>query len=652
MAESMANPFPLLFSPWRIGSLEIPNRIILSPMTTGFGYRDGAPEASLVNYFRARTNDVGMAVVAFAAVSPEGRVERQIPWMWRDDAAEVLKPLFGAIAAGGAVPCLQLGHGGRQVSPRVIGTDPVAPSAVTPDVHVRTPPRELTASDIKDLISAFADAAIKAAAAGFKVIEVHAAHGYLIHQFLAAASNRRDDRYGGSTIMDRTRFGAEVISAIKASAPELAVLVRINGSDLVPGGLDVTDAVAVAGAFTDAGADALVVSSGVYGSVPYTIPLLDDPEGTFLDLAAKVRSEVDIPVVGVGRITRPATAEHALALGQCDAVAVGRALLADPEWATKASMGNVANIRPCIGTVEGCAGMLQHGDPISCSVNPDVGREEIAVALPTTSSSSSSSIVVVGAGPAGLEAARSAAIAGHNVTVIESATKLGGNLNLAAQTPPLAHLALLVDWFERELHRLGVELRLEAEADLTFIHALDPDHVVIATGAVTDIPVLDGYDELPVWTLESLLAGEQSTIGTTDLPRKMAILGNGRRSLAATLWLADRGCETVTVADGRAGQDTSGLARRAYLQRIEAANGRIDLATPRRLVADGLLVSSSNGEAIIACDGIVIANPVRTRRPSWTEALDIPTTIIGDAREPRGIGPAISEGRDIVHAFA
>lgn len=176
--------------------------------------------------------------------------------------------------------------------------------------------------------------------------------------------------------------------------------------------------------------------------------------------------------------------------------------------------------------------------------------------------------------------------------------------------------------------------------------------MVITTGAVTDIPVLDGYDELPVWTLESLLAGEQSTIGTTDLPKKMAILGNGRRSLAATLWLADRGCETVTVADDRAGQDTSGLARRAHLQRIEAANGRIDLATPRRPVADGLLVSSSNGEAIIACDGIVIANPVRTRRPSWTEALDIPTTIIGDAREPRGIGPAISEGRDIVHAFA
>lgn len=133
-------------------------------MTTGFGYRDGAPEASLANYFRARTNDVEKAVVAFAAVSPEGRVETQIPWMWHDDAAEVLKPLAGAMAAGGAVPCLQLGHGGRQVSPRVIGTDPVAPSAVTPGVHVRTPSRELTATEIKDLISAFADAAIKAAA--------------------------------------------------------------------------------------------------------------------------------------------------------------------------------------------------------------------------------------------------------------------------------------------------------------------------------------------------------------------------------------------------------------------------------------------------------------------------------------------------------
>ena len=358
--------YPLLFSPLRIGGLELPNRIVLSAMTTGFGFTEGAPDDEALAYYRTRSRGTALATVGFSAVAPAGRVENAIAWLWPEGAAEALAPLAEAIASVGAHPCIQLGHGGRQVSPDVIGEPPVAPSAVQAGAHVRIAPRPLSTDEAEAIVAAFGQAAERAAASGFAAVEVHGGHGYLIGQFLSAESNRRTDRFGGATVAERSRFGCEVIEAVHKAAPELAVVVRINGSDLVPGGLQVADAVVAAQRFAEAGADAFVVSAGVYGSVPWTIPLLDDPEGAFLALAAEVRRNVDVPVIGVGRITTPELAEEALAAGRCDAVGLGRALLADEDWGAKAASGRSDRIRPCIATVEGCAGRLQYGEAISC----------------------------------------------------------------------------------------------------------------------------------------------------------------------------------------------------------------------------------------------------------------------------------------------
>ncbi|WP_420614160.1 FAD-dependent oxidoreductase [Candidatus Spongiisocius sp.] len=643
------NSYPTLFSSLRLGTLELSNRILLSPMTTGFGFRAGLPTEQLIEYFAARAQDVGMAVVAFGAVAPEGRVEQQIPWMWLDGASRALAPLAAAIAANGAAPCLQLGHGGRQVSPKVIGGDPVAPSAIAPLVHVSRQPRSLEISEVEDLITAFAAAARKASAAGFVAVEVHAGHGYLIHQFMSAGSNRRDDAYGGETVAARARFGVEIVGAIKEAVPELAVMVRLNGADFVPGGLEVADAVVAARSFASAGADGLVVSAGVYGSVPYTIPLLDDPEGTFLDLASQVRVGVDIPVVAVGRITDPSTAEMALASGRCDAVAVGRALLADPAWATKARSGQPARIRPCIGTVEGCAGMLQHGDPISCSVNADVGRE-VRPSFPPARAAPRR-LVVIGAGPAGLEAARKGALKGHEVVIVDRADAIGGSLRLAAQTPPLRHVQRLADWFSLEMEHLDVDVRLRFEATAASVCDLDPGFVVVATGSVTEVPVLDGYDRMPVWSAEGLLAAGESTLGTQEPIGEIVVLGGGRRALATSLWLIGEGHPVVVVAGTRAGSDTSGLARRAYLSRIESAGGSVVRAIPRRLDKSGLVASAGDSEIFISCGGVVVADPARSIRPNWLDQLEAPFVVIGDARAPRGIGPAIAEGNDALRAM-
>ena len=279
----MSERYPLLFSKLRLGPLELRSRIVLSPMTTGFGFEEGVPDETLIAYFRARSAAVGMVAVAFGAVVPEGRVEEKLPWMWREDIGERLQPLVAALHDEGTRACLQLGHGGRQVSPVVTGMQPVAPSPVPPPVHVKEPPHELTIDEVEAVVTAFGTAAARAVEAGFDAIELHAGHGYLVHQFLSAASNLRTDAYGGDTITERARFGAEVVARIRREAPGLALVVRLNGDDITPGGMGPADALAAAQVLVAAGADAFVVSAGVYGSVPYTIPLLDDTEASHVE---------------------------------------------------------------------------------------------------------------------------------------------------------------------------------------------------------------------------------------------------------------------------------------------------------------------------------------------------------------------------------
>ena len=655
----MSDPaYPLLFSPLRIGGLELRNRIVLSAMTTGFGFSQGAPEAEALAYYRARSQGTALATVGFSAVAPEGRVENAIAWLWPEGAVEALAPLAEAIVAVGTHPCIQLGHGGRQVSPDVIGEQPVAPSGAQAGAHVRIAPRPLSTGEANDIVVAFGRAAERAADSGFAAVEIHAGHGYLIQQFLAAESNRRTDRFGGATVAERSRFGCEVIGAVRRAAPELAVVVRINGSDLVPGGLQVEDAVVAGRRFAEVGADAFVVSAGVYGSVPWTIPLLDDPEGSFLDLAAEVRRRVDVPVIGVGRITTPESAETALRAGRCDAVGLGRALLADEEWVAKARGGRSERIRPCIATVEGCAGRLQFGEAISCSVNPGVGRETHP---PLERAEAPGRVLVVGGGPAGMEAARRAGQLGHEVHLVERADHLGGALRLAAATPGLSHLTRLAGWYEGELERLGVTVSLgtgiSSVADLAPIPA---DCLVLATGARTAPEVLDGYEHLPAWTLEDLLEGRASSHGTWHLIDPVVVLGGGSRSLATALWCRRGGYRVSLLSSERIGHNTSGLARRAYLSRLGATAVR---GQATRITEAGVeWLDEAGTRSVLTARSVVVAEPLRPTLPvalaprgghhdGGPKTAGVLTVRIGDARSPRTIGAAIAEARQVMEAL-
>jgi 2,4-dienoyl-CoA reductase-like NADH-dependent reductase (Old Yellow Enzyme family) len=639
----------LLLSPLDVGPVRLRNRVVMSAMTTGFGYSRGLPDEALVAYLRTRTRDVAMAVVAFGAVAPEGRVEERIPWMWRPEAAAALAPVAVALREGGGLACLQLGHGGRQVSPAVSGEQPVAPSPIPPPAFVREVPRELSTGEAEAIVEAFGSAAAAAVEAGFDAIEIHGGHGYLIHQFLSAQANARTDRYGGATVEERARFGTEVVERVRAAAPGVAVVVRMNGADLVPDGMSSAEATVAAGAFAAAGADALLVSAGVYGSVPYTIPLLDDPEAPYVEGAAHVRAHVDVPVIAVGGFARPAVAEAALRRGDCDAVAVGRALLADPDWVAKARAGRAADIRPCIATVDSCAGMLAHGEAISCAVNPEVGRE---TRPPPARARRPGRVVVVGGGPAGMEAACRAAQLGHEAVLVEREDRLGGALALAARTPPLARLARLVDWYERRLRAAGVEVRLSEAASsdaplgvaapdalLDETALAEADLVVVATGARTEPPVLDGYDELATWTVEDLLAERPSSLGSAGRPARPVVFGDGRIALATVLAF---GPGATLLSRDRPGGDASGLVRRGYLARLDRAGVERVRGVPARLSAGGVW---RDGE-LVEADGLVLADRRVPDRPAGVDGVRV-----GDARSPRDLAAAIAEGREAVDAF-
>ena len=643
-----AGAYPLLFSPLRLGALELRNRVVLSPMTTGFGFEQGVPDEALAAYFRPRCRAVGMAVVAFGAVAPEGRVEEKLPWMWRDDIAERLRPLVAAVQGEGALACLQLGHGGRQVSPAVTGMTPVAPSPVPPPVHVKEPPHELAPGEIDEIVEAFGRAAARAAEAGFDAVELHAGHGYLVHQFLSGASNLREDGWGGATVAERARFGVEVVSRIRSAAPHLALVVRLNGTDITPGGIEPDDALAAARLFAAAGADAFAVSAGVYGSVPYTIPMLDDEEASHVGLASFLRSGLPVPVLTVGGIERPAVAEAALRRGDCDGVVVGRALIADPGWAEKAAAGRAAEIRPCIGLVDACAGMLAHGDPIGCAVNPEVGRELRISPV----AARRARVVVVGAGPAGLEAACRAAELGHDVVLLEQADRPGGALLAAARTPPLARLRRLVSWYEGRLAAAGAELRAGVPATAATVAALQPKLVVVAVGACTEPPVLEGYDELPAWTIEDLLAERPSTLGGSRAPARPVVLGAGRHALSGALACARAGAEVTLLSRERPGFDASGLVRRAYLARLDREGVRRLQGRPLALTAAGVRwTDDAGGGGLVEADGLVIADRRASVRLEGLDGSAAEVVVVGDAREPRDIASATAEGREAVDAF-
>ncbi len=488
--SSKSQGMNVLLSPARIGPVEIRNRIVMPSMTTRTADAEGmVTDASLAYYAARARGGTGLITVEMASPERAGRHRRRELGIYDDRFLPGLTRLVEDIHCHGAKASIQLGHGGGHTRTDICGETPIAPSAIPHPVYEVTfetiVPQEMSQARIAETVAAFAAAALRAQRAGFDCVEIHAAHGYLISQFHAPFENHRSDQYGGS-LENRARFGLEVLRAVKAAVGGMPVIYRLSVADFFPGGLPWEEGKRIALWAAEAGADALHISAGHYRSLPTAhvmIPPMAMPDAPFLDFAADVKKAVGVPVIAVGRLGDPATATAAVAEGKADFIALGRTLIADPQWVDKLRRGEP--IRRCLAC-NTCIDDMRGGAGIGCVVNGTAGRELLfADARPPRGER----IAVIGAGPAGLTYA-SLIAEGNTVTVFEKEHEAGGAFRLAGKAP----LFQGVEADERSLNRYVDDLVVACiRKGVTFNYGTDVatrpellapfDRVVVATGA-------------------------------------------------------------------------------------------------------------------------------------------------------------------------
>jgi dimethylglycine catabolism A len=461
----------------------------MPPMTTRLSDEDGHVTDDTVNYYMARVRGgVGLVTVEMASPTKAGRHRRRELGIYDDRFLPGLARLTAAIRAGGAKASIQLGHGGGHTRRDICGETPLAPSAIPHPVFEITDetivPKEMSVQDIESTIAGFAAAAARAEQAGFDCVEIHAAHGYLISQFVTPFENRRTDAYGGS-LPNRARFGLEVLRAVKA-AVRIPVIYRVSVEDFFPEGSPFAEGRQIAVWAAEAGADALHIAAGHYRSLPSAarmIPPMAYPDATFLAYAAEIKKDVAVPVIAVGRLGDPEVATDAVASGKADFVALGRTLIAEPDWVAKLSRGEPA--RRCLAC-NTCINEMRGGSQLRCVVNGAAGQEtRFLVAAPPQGER----IAVIGAGPAGLTYA-SLVADGNAVTVFEREAVPGGAFRYAGKAPLYQDVVANQASFDRYIERMvaacvhkGVTFRYGIDIARSPGELASFDRIVIATGA-------------------------------------------------------------------------------------------------------------------------------------------------------------------------
>lgn len=637
-----------LFSPVRLGTVEVLNRLVMPPMSVNFGVDEqGFVTERHIAYLAARARaGTGLIVVGGGAVHPDGLDLPRMPPVWDDRYIPGLQALARAVKRYGARIGLQLLHGGRQA----YHDRRVAPSPLPALAVVKGVPRELGIEEIRDLVACHAEAARRAKEAGFDLVEIHAAHGYLISEFLAPNANRRSDAYGGS-FENRIRFLLEIVAAIKARCGrEFPVGVRFNGEDYVPGGWTLAEAVRLAPRLEEVGADWLHVSAGVYGSMPVTIPSMYEPFGLFVHLAEAVKKTVHIPVIAVGRIKDPLFAERILAEGRADLVAMGRAHLVDPELARKAQEGRLEEIRPCIGCCRGCIESVLALQEATCVMNPELGREYL-LERASPQAASPKKILVAGAGPAGLACARVLALRGHRVIVAERGDRPGGALREASRPPGRKELWELVEFLLAELRRLGVEILLESPVDEALIREIAPDEVVAATGTNPRLPEIPGlFDSgLALATVLDVLRGE------AEPGKRVAVLGSDQAGMVTADFLAATGREVAVLGERRFAPELAPNDRTSLRRRLAEAGVRLyKNAVIRGFPPEGILFDHDGGRALLeGFHDLVIAQGFRPERglTAVLNRLGMRYHLLGDAKEPRTLLEITAEADELGRAL-
>jgi 2,4-dienoyl-CoA reductase-like NADH-dependent reductase (Old Yellow Enzyme family)/thioredoxin reductase len=631
--------FRELLKPGKIGSLEIPNRLVMPPMGTHYATEKGFVSNRIKAYYEARARGgVGLIIVEVTCIDSPAGLGIKGNLRLDDDACILgMKELSEVIHRHGSKAAVQLFHAGVSTHRRFTGVQPVGPSAIR--AFTGDTSRELTREETVDLIRRFAEAAGRAKQAGFDGVEIHGATNYLVAQFLSRYWNQRTDDYGGS-LKNRARFLLEILEASRAAVgTSYPLWFRINLTEFgLENGITLEEAKQIARWGAAAGSDAIHVSSFGAGSLAHMGPCVAD-HGILLPLTSELKKEIDVPVIGVGHID-PFQAEKALEDGQADFIAIGRGLLADPELFNKIREGRVEDVRPCICCLECIKHIIYKQKPLKCAVNPLCGKEEEYLIVPAEDKKN---IIVIGGGPAGMEAARVAALRGHYVTLFEKESVLGGLLRSASRPPGKQDIGRLVDYLVTQIKKLGVEVQLGRETTPEQVENLKPDAVIVACGASPALPEIDGLRQAFPLQVEEVLLGKIET------GKRVLIIGGMRNGCETAEFLSDaRKAVTLVYGYDRLAPDVLPVFRTPLLSRLKEKKVSLYCGVKEGRIEGNRFIFKEGGktEQTLKFDTVVVSGLRKPRKGEWQRLAGVVGNLffIGDSLGARGILEAITDG--------
>lgn len=504
--------YPNLLSPLTVAGIKLPNRMVMGAMHTRIETLDRPHERLAAFYARRAQGEIGLILTGGYSPTPEGVMDEGGLYLDNEEQLAEHRLITSAVNDAGGSIILQVLHAGRYARVKTC----VAPSALKARINV-FPPRALTTDEIWDLIESYAYTAELAKKAGYAGVEIMGSEGYLVNEFTSAITNQRNDEFGGD-YEGRVRFPVEIVKAVKSRVgDDFIVVYRISAIDLMDGGMTGAEIVGLACLVQDAGADIINTGIGWHESSVPTIAA-SVPRAAWIKAVRNVKRAVSIPVMASNRINTPSVAEEIIASGAADLVSMARPLLADPDFAKKARLGLDEEIIPCIACNQACLDMIFTDRTASCLVNPRAGHE---VEFPSGNATVSKRVAVIGGGPAGMAFAISAAERGHEVTLYEAATSLGGQINLARQVPGKGEFNELLRYFKVMLDKLKVTVYLGKAPTAEELKAEHFDETVVASGIVPRTPEIPGVDHPKVLSYVDVLK-RSKPVGQT-----VAILGAG-----------------------------------------------------------------------------------------------------------------------------
>ena len=637
-------------APGRLGRLEVRNRISLPPMEKNWCDRLGTPTQRYIDYYAKRAeHGVGMMNFEATYIDARGRGNLFQLGLWHDDNIPGHRRLNKAVQAFGCRTLAELNHGGRNSNTHRTGLQPVGPSNCPSAIVGGHQLRELTVEDIRGIVQTFREGARRAVAAGYDMINIHGAHGYLITSFLSHLYNQRRDEYGGSE-ENRWRFLIEIYQAIREEVgPDMPVGVRLSAEEDVEGGYKIDATIRLVRHLSFLGLDFVDVSTGLYESLETLIQPMDMREGCLLPLARQIREAVSIPVISAGRINDIDMAERAVSAGDCDYVQMGRAFHADPEILSKTLDGRKDETIGCIACNKCCAELFVNR-PSVCTVNVDAGRERFAAIVP---SAAPRRVMVVGGGMAGMEAAHLAARRGHDVTLYEKTDRLGGWINILAAPRNRVSWSRAIEDRIRLCDQAGVETVTGKRVTAEEIRQEGPDVLIVATGTRPFMPrYVPGIDQELVTQYDDVIRGR------VDVGTEVLVMGGQYLGLTTAEFLAERGARvTVVEATGGLAADLEFMAQKMLLARIEASNEivvRLD-SNVERIEANGVILQSGGElETLDGIDQVVIAleremdrELIEAVSAGLADDLGFEFHAIGDCVWPREPYDAVLDGNTV-----